>query len=133
MEKVFLPKLSLWYSADFGKDMKSRVAKLLLISQKGGKSSAVLTALLGRYEEKDKAAAVMGTYISLPFPSLPFISLSFPSPLPSSPSIDLLYFITPIEAASRRVMNSSLYFLYSSQLLQIRFYLEQPYVLSPSC
>ena len=34
MEKVFLPKLSLWYSADFGKDMKSRVAKLLLNTTK---------------------------------------------------------------------------------------------------
>ena len=61
LEKVFLPKLSLWYSADFGRDMKSRVAKLLLISQKDGRSSAVLTELLGRYEEKDREVTEMGT------------------------------------------------------------------------
>ena len=65
LEKVFLPKLALWYCADFGRDTKSRVAKLLLISQKGGRSSAVLTGLLGRYADKDKESADAGTYFLL--------------------------------------------------------------------
>jgi hypothetical protein len=54
LTKLFLPKLSLWYCNDFGKDMKGRIAKLHLISKKGGKSEAVLFEFLQKYESAGK-------------------------------------------------------------------------------
>jgi hypothetical protein len=51
LEKVFIPRLSLWYTADFGRDMKSKISKLLLMSPIGGRSYAVLTELLEKYKE----------------------------------------------------------------------------------
>ena len=57
---MYLPKLSQWYSADFGKDMKTKIAKLLLMSKQGGRSSTVLTQLLAMYGNNDATADSAG-------------------------------------------------------------------------
>jgi len=53
-DKVYLPRLVLWYAKDFGLDLQSRVGRLLGMSKHGGESYKALKSLLDNFEGADK-------------------------------------------------------------------------------